>query len=442
MCRWAVLLTLIAGCGGAVPVVTTPRTESDWPRFLGPSGTGVSPETGIRTDWTGGLRIVWQLPVGQGYCAPTIADGRLFHFDREKGQARLRAFNPQTSAELWRFEYPTEFRDKYGYDGGARACPVVDGDRVYIYGPEGMLHCLGTADGKPRWKVDTQATYNVVQNFFGVASVPVIEGDLLIVAVGGSPAGVEPDDFRQLKGNGTGLVAFDKMTGKERYRTTDELASYTSPIVTEIGGRRIGLYWARNKLIAFEPTTGKHVYEFPWRSKKLESVNAANPVIVGDRILLTECYGLGSVLLHVKKSRPEVVWQDDPDSRLKRFECHFNTPIHVNGFVYGSSGRNEDDAELRCIKLDTGEVCWRKPDLGRSSLMLVDGHFLVWTEFGQLILMKPDSTQYVEVARMDLGLRGLGFFRSHCWAGPVLYHGRLYVRGPNLLICLELIPAK
>ena len=444
MCRLAVLLALLAGCSRAAPAVTVqpvPRAGNDWPRFLGPLGTGVSPETGIRTDWADGLRVVWQLPVDEGYSAPTIADGRLFHFDRHGGQVRLTAFNPDSTAELWRFEYPTDYRDKFGYDGGPRACPIVDGDRVYVHGPDGMLLCLGTADGKLRWKIDTHATFNVVQNFFGVSGIPVIEGDLLIVPIGGSPPGPEPDDFRDLKGNGTGIVALDKLTGKERYRTTDELASYTSPIIAEISGRLLGLYWSRHRLTAFEPASGKVLFQFPWRSKQLESVNASNPLVVGDRILLTECYGLGSVLLKATRAEPEVVWKDDADSRRKRLECHWNTPIHVAGFVYGSSGRHSETAELRCIELATGEVKWREPGLGRASLMLVDGHFVVLTEFGKLLLVKPDPTRYVEVARLDLGRDGRRLLKYPCWAAPVLSHGRLFLRGQGQLLCLELIPA-
>jgi outer membrane protein assembly factor BamB len=436
------LAVLIAGCGqpAAAPRPSGTPRGSDWPRFLGPLGTGVSPETGTRTDWSGGLRVVWQLAVGEGYSAPVVADGRLFHFDRHADKVRLAAYNPLTAAELWRFEYPTEYRDKYGYDGGPRACPVVDGDRVYIHGPDGMLHCVGAADGKLRWKIDTHATYGVVQNFFGVSGVPVIEGDLVIVPVGGSPPGPEPEDFRDLKGNGTGLVAFDRHTGKERYRTTDELASYSSPIVTEVDGRRLGLYWSRHRLVGFEPATGKVAFQFPWRAKPLESVNAANPVVVGDRVLLTECYGTGSVLLRIKGDSPEVVWKDDADSRRKRLECHWNTPIHVGGFVYGSSGRNSDNAELRCVELATGDVKWRQPDLGRASLLFADGHFVVLTEIGQLLLFKPDPTRFVEVARMDLGRDGDRLLKYPCWAGPVLSHGKLYVRGAGRLVCLELIP--
>jgi outer membrane protein assembly factor BamB len=423
------------------PATASPKSAgSDWPRFLGPFGTGVSPETGIRTDWTGGLRVIWQLSVGEGYSAPVVADGRLFHFDRRGDTARLTAYDAASATEQWRFEYPTEYRDKYGYDGGPRACPVVDGDRVYIHGAEGMLHCVGAADGKLRWKVDTAATYGVVQNFFGVAGVPVVDGDLLIVPVGGSPPGPEPDDFRDLKGNGTGLVGFDKRTGKQVYRTTDALASYTSPIITDVGSTRLGLYWSRQRLIGFEPATGKVAFQFPWRAKPLESVNAANPLVVGDKILLTECYGQGSVLLRAKSAGLEVVWQDDPDSRGKRLECHWNTPIHVEGYAYGSSGRQSDNAELRCVELATGDVKWRQPDLGRASLLLVDRHFVALTEFGQLLLLKPDPTRYVEVARIDFGRGGGQLLKYPCWAAPVLAHGRLYLRGAGRIVCLELIP--
>src|SRR5919202_1232034 len=138
-----------------------------------------------------------------------------------------------------------------------------------------MLLCLPADDGTLVWKHDTEAEYGVVQNYFGVGGTPVVEGDLLIVPVGGSPPGPVPDDFRALKGNGSGIVAFDKLAGKERYRITDELASYTSPIVTTIEGRRWGLYWARRHLVAFNPATGKVEFQFPWRSNKTERVNAA-----------------------------------------------------------------------------------------------------------------------------------------------------------------------
>lgn len=423
----------------------TRKTGSDWPRFLGPTGDSISPERGIRKSWPkNGLRVVWQTELGLGYAPPTISRGRLFHFDAFPSArspdhtARLTCRESETGKELWRFEYRFQYDDMFGYDNGPRCCPIVDDDRVYIHGVEGMLHCLSVADGRLLWKVDTHATYKVIQNFFGVGSCPIVEGDLLIVPVGGSPDGSDPQDFMGLKGNGTALVAFDKRTGQERYRLGDELSSYSSPIVTTIQGQRVGLYFARGGLLGFDPQRGKPLFHYPWRARILESVNAANPVVVGDRILVSECYGVGSALLRLNRDKIEEVWTDLGRGRTARLRCHWNTPIHVDGYVYGCSGRHTNEAELRCVEWATGNVVWRERGMTRGSLLLVDGHFLYLCEDGLLVLIKVNPQRYEEVARWDLGEAGL--LEYPCWAAPVLSHGLLYLRGKGRLICAELIP--
>src|SRR5262249_7012288 len=187
------LVGLVVGCASAVqeeaavtvrpgdpppPDLGTCKTGVDWPRFLGPSGDSTSPEKGIVSPWpAGGPKVVWQKELGIGYSMPTISRGRLFLFDRVRNRARLRAWKAETGESLWTFEYPTDYRDQYNYNGGPRCSPVVDGDRVYIFGPEGMLHCVRALDGKLVWKIDTQAEFGVVPNFFGVGSTPVIEGE-------------------------------------------------------------------------------------------------------------------------------------------------------------------------------------------------------------------------------------------------------------------------
>src|SRR5207248_2913058 len=113
--------------------------------------------------------------LGTGYGMPSISLGRLFQFDRVGNQSRLSCLKSETGEFLWKSEYPTDYEDYFGYNNGPRCCPVVDGDRVYTYGAEGMLHCVHAVDGKKIWEVDTRAKFGVVQNFFGVASVPVVE---------------------------------------------------------------------------------------------------------------------------------------------------------------------------------------------------------------------------------------------------------------------------
>jgi len=243
-----------------------------------------------------------------------------------------------------------------------------------------------------------------------------------------------------VKGNGSGVVAFDKRTGALKYKMTDELASYASPTVATIGGRRWGFVFTRGGLVGFEPETGKLDFQYPWRARILESVNASNPVIAGDLVMISECYGVGSSVLKVKPGGYDVVWSDGR-KRDRAMMTHWNTPIHLDEFVYGSSGRHTNEAELRCIELATGKQLWSQPRLTRASLLYVDGHFVCLGEDGVLRYLKVDATQYVEVGKLALkSPDGEPLLKYPAWAAPILSHGLLYVRGKDRLVCLELIP--
>jgi outer membrane protein assembly factor BamB len=432
-----------------VPNIGTRKAGVDWPAFLGPYGTSVSPERGVVAPWPKtGPRVVWHKELGNGYGSPSISRGRLFVFDRVENQARLRCLHAETGEPLWKFEYPTEYVDSYGYSPGPRCCPVIDDDRVYLYGVEGMLYCLRVVDGKEVWKVDTKAEFHFRQNFFGVGSTPVIEGDLLIAQVGGSPEGSDKTPVGEVKPDGSAVVAFDKRTGKVKYRVGDELASYSSPVLATVHGKRRCFVFARGGLVALDPANGKMDFHFPWRARVLESVNAANPLVVDGQLLLSETYGPGSVLLKLKADGPETVWSDADKGRAKSLQCHWNTPIEFEGRVYGCSGRHSNEAELRCVEWATGKVLWKERNLTRTTLLMVDGHFVCFGEYGDLRLLKVNPEKYQEVSQCEqlvgktAGGSDQALLEYPCWAAPVLSHGLMYLRGKDRLVCVELIPEK
>ncbi len=444
---WMYIILLAVICSTEVddgfPDLRTRKAGSDWPGFLGPTGDNKSPERGILKTWPeSGPPILWHRKLGTGYGGPSVWKGRLFLFDRHGDQARLTCWKSETGAEIWRFEYPTEYEDLYGYNNGPRTTPVIDSDRVYIFGVEGMLHCVQLGKKEPLWKVDTRDRFNVVQNFFGVGSTPVVEGDLLIVQVGGSPPGSQAIHSGKVTGNGSGIVAFNKFNGKVVYQITDELASYSSPVLATIDGRRWCFVFARGGLMGFEPRSGKVDFHYPWRAGILESVNASNPVVTGGLIFISECYGPGSSLLRVHPGGYEVVWKDSR-GRNQVMKTHWNTPIHHEGYLYGSSGRHRPEAELRCMELKTGKVQWSVPGLTRSTLLYADGHFVCLTEQGKLLLLRATPEKFDLVAKADLrDEEGNRLLQYPAWAPPVLSQGLLYVRGRDRLVCLELIPAK
>jgi len=423
--------------GRAKPI----RPGSDWPKFLGPNSDNSSPEKGILTAWPKeGLKKVWECKLGQGYAPPVVANGKLFHFDRFDDTARLTCRNAETGELIWKHEYSTEYVDQYGYDPGPRACPLVDGDLVFTHGVEGRVSAVTVADGKSVWSVDTKKDYHFHQNFFGVGSVPVVHGDLLIVAVGGSAKGAKPFDFRDVKGDGCGIVAFDKKTGKEKYRTTDELASYSSPVIATLQGKATGIYFARGGLIGFDPDTGKERFAYKWRAKSMESVNAANPTIVGDTILLSECYEKGAVCLRVKADWSlEEVWTDKGnDADEKTLLAHWCTPVADGKHYYACSGRHTPEGDIRCIEQATGKVIWKETKTRRCTLTKIDGHALCLAEDGTLTLFELSPDKFAPIAKW----KEVPDLTYPCWAPPVVSRGLMYLRGEGTLACYELIPKK
>ena len=143
-------------------------------------------------------------------------------------------------------------------------------------------------------------------------------------------------------------------------------------------------------------------------------------------------------MVEVKDAQVKEVWTDlDKDRVDKSLMCHWNTPVHAAGFIYGCSGRHTEDADLRCVELATGDVKWTRRTRSRGTLLMADGYFVCLAENGRLSLFKVSPEKYDEVSHSDVPE-----LEYPCWAPPVLSHGLLYVRGKGRLVCLELIPGK
>ncbi len=426
------------------PSLATRTQGSDWPRFLGATYDGKSPEQGIGRDWSEGkLKTRWHARLGTSYGIGSVADGRYFQLDRVGDAERLRCLHAETGRELWSQSQPVEYRDMYGYNNGPRSSPTVAGSAVYTLGVAGQLTCRAVSDGRLIWTVDTNTRYGVIQNFFGVGCSPLVLDDQVIVMVGGSP----PEDRRvgygaldRVSPNGSALVAFDADTGEERWRVGDYLASYSSPRPMVIDGKTVVLAFVREGLMAVDPAEGRELWFFPWRSPRLESVNAIVPVVEDRRVLISECYDLGAAVLEVSQDQPRLLWRDPPRSRQRALRAHWATPIALDGIVFGCSGRNKPDSDLRCFALGDGTLRWEDDRRVRSSLLYVDGHFVVLDEDGQMQLIDATTEELDVVTSIDLAspAEDRPALKEPCWAAPILARGLLYVRGRDHVLCMEL----
>jgi outer membrane protein assembly factor BamB len=401
-------LSLAALCliGGAL-------TAADWPQFLGPNRDGVSPETGLLPSWPkNGPPVLWQKEVGEGYSGPVIAGGKLILFHRVGDNDIVACLDAATGKELWKFTYPTSYQDQLGKGDGPRATPVVAGNRVYTLGAQGKLHCLELDSGKKVWERALLQEYQVPPSYFGVGTTPLVEGNLLLVNVGAKKAGI---------------VAFDKDTGKEVWRATDDGASYSSPVAATLGGKRTAAFFTRQGVVLLDPKTGAVRYTKRWRARYDTSVNAATPLVIGDLVFVSTCYETGALLLKVGADKVEEVWSGD-----EQMSNHYTTCVHHKGFLYGFHGRQEPGAALRCVELKTGKVRWTRPRYGCGSMVLADGQLIILTERGDLVLAEPTPEAYREKARVNV------FDAPPCRAQIGLADGRLYARDGAKVMCWNL----
>jgi outer membrane protein assembly factor BamB len=398
----------------------------DWTAFLGPTHNATSSETRLSRKLPPPL--IWELTKGSGYTSPAIVGERLVFLHRVGDEEIVECLHAETGATQWQFRYPTDFEDRYGYNNGPRSSPVIDAAHVYSMGAKGQLHCLDLGTGNPIWKRDLAKDYRVPQDFFGTASTPLIEGQLLIANVGAP--------------GGPCVVAFDKATGREVWRAGKEWGpSYASPIPAVIHAKRRVLVFAGGEstppsggLLSIDPSNGRVDFAFPWRSRAHESVNASCPVVFDNKVFVSASYRTGGALVEI---RPD--FSHRPMWTTQEFGLHFNTPVHRDGFLYGFDGRNEPDASLACVDAASGKVVWRatpewtetiavrgqrqQQPVGvyRGSLLAVDGQFLCLGELGHLLWMDLTPKGYQEVSRTWL------FAARESWVLPVLSRGLLYV---------------
>lgn len=390
---------------------------ADWPQFLGPARNGVYGGGELAAAWPAeGPKVVWKMPVGHGFAGPAVAGGKLVLFHRVGGEEKVECLDARTGKPLWAGGYATKYVDDFGFDDGPRGTPAVAGGKVYTFGAEGRLCCWDFDTGKRRWDVDTRETFGAAKGFFGVACSPLVEGDLVILTVGGE--------------KGAGVVAFDKETGKVRWRATDDAASYASPTAATVGGKRRVFAFTRAGLTTLDPADGKIGFRFPWQSRSEASVNAATPLVVGDTVFLSASYGTGAVLLQLDPvdpdKPPQAVWSGD-DS----LSNHYATSVHRDGYLYGFHGRQEEGQSLRCVELKTGKVRWSEDGLGAGTVLLAGDRLLVLTEKGQLIQAAATPEGYKAA-----GTAQILPFDSRPY--PALADGLFYARGKDRLVCVDL----
>ncbi len=405
---------------GAETLEPISKGPADWPCWRGSRYDGKSVTTGIRTDWSGGLRKLWEIRyLCQGkraatWSAPVVQGNRLVVPGRDAKNDLLFCLDPADGKLLWHRSYPAKADTQHG--PGSRATPAIDEDRVYTFGRSGHLTCWRLFDGQQLWQQDVRKAGGEMPTW-GYASSPLVHGDHVIVQAGGSAL----------------TIAYDKMTGREAWRAMEGDAGYAAPVPVRVGDVTVLLIFHGNGLAGLNAGDGRTLWDAPWRTTY--DVNATTPVFAGTRVFITSDYDYGGELLQLSESGYEVLWRNEA------IASHHSDPFILGEYIYGYSGKSDQNrGDFKCLALDTGAEQWSTGEIGWGTTVYVDGHLICLDIKGNLFLIEPDPTGLKIVTKFPKAIPYVhDSNKGHAWTIPVIANGKLYLRYRQALICYDLV---
>ncbi len=411
---------------------TVTAAASDWTGFRGPGGLGVSGETGLAVEWSAQKNILWKLPLpGPGASSPVVVGQRVFVTSysgyglnaKEPGEMQelkrhLLCVDKASGKILWKKEVePVLPEHKYegegSYHGYAASTPTSDGERLYVFFGKSGVFCFDL-DGKQLW----HAIVGKGTNGWGSGASPVLYKNLLIVN-----ASVE---------SGT-MVALDKMTGKEAWKTPGISAAWNTPILANpsspplskggTGGVELVISIQR-RIKSLNPDTGKEL----WNAEGVDryvcpSVVAHDGIVYaiggGHTSLAVRAGGQGDV------TKTHGLWRTQKGSNV-------GSPIYHEGHLYWAS---ESGGGVHCQEAATGKFVYSErlsPASGRiyASPVLVDG---------KLYYVSQEHGTYVVAARpkfAQLAHNVIEDDKSRTNASPAVADGRFLLRTDRCLYCI------
>lgn len=387
---------------------------ADCPRFRGPAGDGVFPETGLMKKWPeGGPKLAWTVKgLGQGYSSAVVANGVVYvtGMDEQK-QGYLFAFGLD-GAPKWKVAYGPELGKSGPAAAGTRATVTIDGDRAYLVTGLGKFVTFDVAKGQVLKTMDLLERFGAKQAQFGFAESVLVDGKKVICTVGGTDAS---------------LVAFDKNTGEVLWQTKglSQAPGCCAPRLVNHNGRQLILTILAQAVVAVDPETGKAVWqhEYPQRA----GVQPNPPLYSDGMIYVSSGMGAGGAMLSLAESSPSAApkWAD------KTLDCQMQGTVLIDGYIYGTA--QSGNKGLVCLEWKTGKVMWTAPATKIGVVIAADGMLYVYGQDGTMYLVKPSATAFEPVSQFAVS-EGT----NEHWAHPTIANGRLYVRHGDALVAYDI----
>ena len=397
-------------------------SSPSWTQWGGPNRDFTVDVTGLADKWPeDGPRRVWSRELGDGF-ATIISDGEaafaMYRAQKESKESVI-ALNLETGKTIWEHQYDAPFitKDeknkqpgKYGF--GPNATPLLVDGRLYTIGYTSIMHCLDAKSGKVIWSHDLYKDFDGSFLVFGYAASPIEYRDTIIVLVGGK---------------GHGVVAFDKATGKVKWKSTDFAASFSSPIMIDVDGQDHLVAFMDSNIAGLDPKTG----ELHWsiEHKNQWGTSICTPVSFSDNRLYFCVAGDtagGRVVRLAKKDgkiAPKDVWTN------KKIRGSLNNPIRIGDRLYGGND-NKGAKYMIGVNLEDGKILWKDRSVPGFKGVYADEKLFLLDEDGNLMLATANSDGVKIHSKVKL-------LENPAWSAPTLVGTKLLLRDKKTIVAVD-----
>ena len=383
----------------------------DWPQWRGTNRDGKVTGFNVPQTWLQQFNQTWKVVVGFGDATPALVKNKLYVFTRQADKEILQCLDPSTGKQVWQSTaYPaiTVTGPAASHPGPRSSVTVADG-KVITLGVAGDISCFDASSGKLLWR--NEDFKGAVPQFFTGMS-PLVSSGICYAHLGGPKTGQ--------------FIAFDLSTGAIKWKVEGESPAYGSPVLITIDGSKQIVFQAQTKLVSFDPSDGKQLWEFatPVGTGMVE--NATSPVADQNKIYYTGLNN-GFNAIEIKKDGTTFIvnklWSN-PD-----FSTAFSTPLLKDGFLYGLSKRSR----LFCINASTGQTAWTDNTALQSFGSIVDAGsvIIVSTSNSNFVVLKPDGQKYNQVTLIKLK-------ENSIYAHPILSGNRIFIKDNESLTLFTL----
>jgi outer membrane protein assembly factor BamB len=402
----------------ATPVTGSRKGGIYWTEYRGPNRAGVYAEQKLNLQWDSKPpQLKWRQPCGGGYGSFVVAKGVAYSLEQRREDEALVAYEAETGRELWENRWRSHFQEPMGGNGPRTTPQYVDG-RLYALGGMGEFRCVDALTGETVWRHDvtTEAKCKVLQ--FGAAASPLVSGTNVVVLAG------EPMEIRN-EVAGRAVVAYALEGGEPSWQAVKERAAYSSPVHAELAGVPQMLVFTGKSFIGMDPQAGEVLWRHPWKVSYQNAIS--QPIVVSsNQVFVSAGYGMGCALLEF--SRVEQKWKVEEVWRNKFMKNKLTSSVMHDGHVFGL-----DEDILVCLDLETGRRAWKDGRYGYGQVLLVEDRLIVLCGNGDLALVKADSSEWIEIARLP-GISG------KTWNNPAIADGMLLIRNAKEMACFDLTP--